>query len=170
MVIRIKERAGLEAPQDAPRLSSRQQFRLLFRARSGTFSGRLYRVISGLTTADRRTGPITGQTLDRTTRPASHGFLARLAAGISNSELVATFYFHSPVTDHSHAILSSSSLSITWLEETSSHGGKQKKSEDDDRDLEEGRAPLPPPGGSCPNIVLTGEYSAECRASCRDSK
>ena len=52
--------------------------------------------------------------------------------------------------DDSHPILGGASFSIARLEETSSHRGKRKKLEDDDRDLEEGCTPPLPPGGSCP--------------------
>jgi 20S proteasome subunit alpha 6 len=52
--------------------------------------------------------------------------------------------------DDSRPILGGASFSIAGSEETGSHRGKRKKSEDDDGDLEEGHALPPPPGGSCP--------------------
>ena len=52
--------------------------------------------------------------------------------------------------DDSHPILGGASFSIAGSEETGSHRGKQKKSEDDNGDLEEGHTLPPPPGGSCP--------------------
>jgi 20S proteasome subunit alpha 6 len=60
-------------------------------------------------------------------------------------------YFHSPVTpDDSCPIPNGASFTMAGSDETGSRRGKRKKLEDDDGDLEEGRAP-PLPLGPAPN-------------------